>query len=95
MSIATDMIGPLVVLAQAHAALAQQPETAATAARVQSAIDALEEQRERVAEMERHACAATPRGPERRTHPTLHELATGAVVSLLDARRARAAGGPR
>ena len=95
MSIATDMIGPLVVLAQAHAALAQQPETAATAARVQSAIDALEEQRERVAEMERHACAATPRGAERRTYPTLHEISTGAVVSLFEARQARAQGGPR
>ena len=95
MTLAADMIGPLVVLAQAHAALAQQPETAAIAARVQSAIDAIEEQRERVAAMERHAYVAVPRGAERRTHPTLHELATGAVVSLLDARRARAQGGPR
>lgn len=93
MSIAMDMIGPLVVLAQAHAALAQQPETAAIAARVQSAIDVLEEQRERVAAMERHVAA--PRGAERRTYPTLQEISTGAVVSLFEARQARAQGGPR
>ena len=36
MTIATDMIGPLVLLAQTRAALAQQPETAAFAARVQA-----------------------------------------------------------
>lgn len=92
MTIATDMIGPLVLLAQTRAALAQQPETAAFAARVQAAIEVLEDLRGRVEAMERHAYIAAPRGPERRTQPTLQELATGAVVSLLEARMARGQG---
>jgi HAMP domain-containing protein len=86
MSIAMDMIGPLVVLAQAHAALAQTPETAAIAARVQSAIDVIEELRDRVAAMEASAC---PTIPPRRQHRTLSDLATGAVISLREARAAR------
>ena len=87
MSMHDDMVAPLVVLARVSAALAQNVETRALAAKVAAAAAVLADVADRVAVLDANPVPAHWL-PQRA--PTQADYSEGAVVSMLE-RRLRAA----
>lgn len=87
MSIATDMDPPITVLARLRATLAQDPACRSHVELLGACLVTLEDCRERAEALDR---TAVPQHWLPQRIPLFDELRSGAVVSLMAARQARA-----